>query len=691
MWLAVAVLAMSVLLVTRSAPRHVGDAAEYVAMAVNLARFDRPSLTTSQIADARTRLPEGAGANLTQPELIAADGRQDFAHFWFYPLLAAPFVRTTMSLGADPQFGFTAFNLLLLAGMTWLLATRAVPGAVLLVAVSPIIWWLDKPHTEVFTFSLIAIGLFYLRTAPWWSIVPFGAAATQNPPLGLAMLIVFAYAVTQHGVRDKRLWSAMMAGGLLAALHPLYYYSRLGIWSGLTLGVDRHWPSLRELGAVPFDPNLGIFTAAPVFTAAIILAGIGALRRPAHRRVDAATISIALIAALFLLSFSQTTNFNGGGTPGPSRYGLWLLPFALPLTAWVNSRAVWLPALALVSALSSVWSFAPWLPEGHLQPSALASWMWQRMPGNDNPVAEVFAERVAGHEGARPPLATAGCEKILMVGDGSSAVWPSRCTSTDLPEFCRANGAVCYANKGRDGYRFVKAPAPPAWRARIARPSPDRYPPGEDLVVTQGTASRPQVALSHRDGWSYLELHPNPLPEDVFRQWRWMDRRADLGVTTGEALTVRIEFVARAFKSPRRLRISAGGNEVATFVIPLTIGAFKTPEFALPPGTTSLAFESLDGSDAPNTGDPRRLSVQVYRIELVVVARASAAGYKPHPQIQRPPDVEHSSPARPQLVHISRERLNRVDALNLPAACDGRPRADVTHQFVASPARHHFE
>ena len=35
-------------------------------------------------------------------------------------------------------------------------------------------------------------------------------------------------------------------------MHPLYYEIRLGIWSTLTHGVDRHWPSLRELTTVPF-------------------------------------------------------------------------------------------------------------------------------------------------------------------------------------------------------------------------------------------------------------------------------------------------------------------------------------------------------------------------------------------------------------------------------------------------------
>lgn len=619
MWLAAAVLAVSTWLVAGSTPRHVGDAGEYLAMAVNLARLSSPSLTAAQIAEARTRLPEGAGAQLTQPELRAPDGRQDFAHFWFYPLLAAPFVRVALWLGLDPYFGFTVLNILLLAGLTMLLSTRMSAAGVVLIVLSPVLWWIDKAHTEVFTFTLVAIALFLLREKPWWSAVAFGAAATQNPPIAGAMVICLAYASIRYGPGDRRVWWGGVVGMLLAALHPAYYYSRLGVWSGLSVGVDRHWPTVQELLAVPFDANLGMFVAAPFLTMAMVLAIIGALRRPDLRRVDLATGAMVLIGVLFLFSFTQTTNFNGGGTPGPSRYGLWLVPFAVPMAAWVGASARWLPALAVASFAWNVWAFAPAVPERHLTPSALASYLWSRTPHTDNPIAEVFAERVAGDEAARPPVATSACEKVLLVGDGSSASWPRRCTSTDLPDFCRSNGALCYANRTRDGYRFAKAVAPPAWRAKIARPLPGRYGSGAELTVTHGTTRRPQVALSHDRGWSYLEVHPNPAPDDVFREWRWIDQQAAISVTASEGVTARLEFVARAFTKPRRMKITTGGEEVTTVLVPATIAAFTTPEFRLPSGQSLVSFESLDGAESPNTADPRRLSFQVYRIELVVV------------------------------------------------------------------------
>ena len=618
--LVAAVLALLLTFAARSTPRHVGDSAEYVAMSLNLSKFSRPSLTSADLAEARLRFPGAAGELLTRPELRASDGRQDLTHFWFYSLLAAPFVRVATAIGADPLAGFAALNILLVLCLTMLLSKRVPPPAVVLVVASPIVWWIDKAHPEVFTFSLLAAALLLMRSSPWWSIVAFGAAATQNPPVAVAMAMTFVFALYQHGWRDRRVWTAAITGALLAGLHPAYYYLRLGTWSGLADAIDWHWPSLLEFMSVAFDPNLGVFVNAPFLTAAIVVAVVAALRRPERRALDLAAATMALISVLFLLSFTQTPNVNSGGTPGLSRYGLWLIPFAVPIVGWIRPSTRWLRLLVAASAVWCAWVFAPGLPERYLEPSTFASYLWQRWPAVDDPLAEVFAERVAGHELASPPVATPGCEKVLLAGDGGDGAWPARCTSVPLPDFCRPSGTLCYANEKRGAYRFVKAQATPAWRVRTTWRSPDPPPAaGGMLAVTQPATGRTHVALWHDEGWSYLEQLSMPGPGDVFREWRWIDRRALVGVKAGAAITARFELAARAFMKPRRLRIAADGREVATILVASDTGAYTTADFTLPAGRTLMTFESLDGSDAPNTTDPRRLSIQVYRIELVVV------------------------------------------------------------------------
>jgi len=100
------------------------------------------------------------------PELRGPDGRQDLPHFWFYSLLAAPFVRAALAAGAHPLTGFTVLNISLLIGVAALLATCVPPAVVLLVAAGPVLWWVDKAHTEVFTLSLITTALLLLPSSP---------------------------------------------------------------------------------------------------------------------------------------------------------------------------------------------------------------------------------------------------------------------------------------------------------------------------------------------------------------------------------------------------------------------------------------------------------------------------------------------------------------------------------------------
>src|SRR6185436_16602093 len=130
-----AVLALGGGLAMLSPPRPVGDSRDHVAMATSLAHF---------------------GA----PRSVSAEPRS-----WFYALTAAPFARAAETFGRDPQSGFTAVNLLLLAAVAVLLVRRVSTIAAVLLAGGPILWWIDKPHPEVFLFASIASAFVFIRTA----------------------------------------------------------------------------------------------------------------------------------------------------------------------------------------------------------------------------------------------------------------------------------------------------------------------------------------------------------------------------------------------------------------------------------------------------------------------------------------------------------------------------------------------
>jgi hypothetical protein len=627
-----ALLALLLSLTLQSTPRQVGDAGEYVVMARKLGHLARPSLTAEDLAVARQLFPGDPGERLDMPQLRGPDGRQDLPHFWLYPLLAAPFVRIAEATGANLITGFTVLNLLLLMALAALLLRRVSVAVAALIVAGPIVWWLDKAHAEVLTYVLLAFALVEMAHAPWWSIVALGFASAQNPPIAAAMLTTIGIALQRTGWRDRRIWSATALGVLLAALHPLYYYSRLRVWTGLYEGIDRHWPTWREFLTVPFDPNLGIFVHDPLLLVATIIAAIEVITRPrtpkASPEAAEATvfprlgrnggIGLGLIAMLFLLSFTQTTNVNSGGTPDPSRYGLWLVPFALPILAAVPGQPSWLTAIAAASVAWCAWAFAPALPDQNLRPTSFAAALWSRWPGVDNPLAEVFAERTAGRELARPPVATAGCEKVLLWGDGSGAAWPSACTPVTIPANCQAKNALCYANRVDGTYRFVEAQSPPAWRIEISRSGVPRWSGGM-LAITQETPQKIPMAIWQEDGWSYAERLTVPEPDITAREWRWIGDRAGVSVMTSERVSARMKIVARALNKPRRLRVALGTTEIATLLIDPRREEYQTGEFTVPAGTSIISLESLDGSESPGANDPRRLSVAIFRIELLTI------------------------------------------------------------------------
>ena len=78
-----------------------------------------------------------------------------------------------------------------------------------IVFAGPILWWLDKPHTEPFTFALYAVAFALFASAPWWSLVAVGAAATQNPGNAalVGILAVAAAAGKTSLLKDRRFWT----------------------------------------------------------------------------------------------------------------------------------------------------------------------------------------------------------------------------------------------------------------------------------------------------------------------------------------------------------------------------------------------------------------------------------------------------------------------------------------------------
>jgi hypothetical protein len=284
----------------------------------------------------------------------------------------------------------------------------------------------------------------------------------------LGGLLVFSAGVALARHRRPAVIVGAALGLAIAAIHPLYYLMRLGTLSPLQSGVVIHLPSPRALATPILDPNLGVAWFAPVIVILIVIGAWLSIGSGDWKRV----IPSCGGAAVLLFAVAQTPNVNHGGTVGMSRYGVWivaiLVPFAIPAAAFVGTRwpTIMRSAIAATVLFAALFLHPRFSDSGAgPRPTPLASMLWTRWPALDNPLPEVFAERLGHVDGMPPvPVATGQCEKALVIGTGRSVEWPSQCPGgLSPPASCTSAGALCYVN----GSTFTRAPEQPGFTPRL--------------------------------------------------------------------------------------------------------------------------------------------------------------------------------------------------------------------------------
>lgn len=449
-----------VALLAGTTPVLTGDGYEYIGMTMHMAQLHRPAMTVEQAAELEARLarlePSFRSSDLVGNKLSDSAGRYDQTHFWFYSLVAVPGYWLVSLAGLHPNYAFALLHMCLLLAGFWIVSARLDAASSLLLFVGPVIWFVDKAHTEVFTFVLLAVAVTVIVDRPWWTLVCLGAASTQASPIaGLVPLAAVLVVVADPGVaRQRRFWWGAGVGLGLATLAPAYYLLRYGVYQIMVS--ELRWPTAQELAAVVWDPTIGLVGNNPVF---LLVTGFAVVMAAAKElRVRAPDLWLSVLAvALFLPAFAQTNNVNHGAKIGLTRYALWLMPLAIPWLARAARRppVAWsgvMVPLMLATCLWSLFAYNPARPEG-FGPTRLSAMLWNRRPGLDNPIPEIFTENTWLEEEAPFPAATPNCSKLLLL-DG---VWPTPCVPVEVPDECRGERAMCYANRVADGYEFVRA------------------------------------------------------------------------------------------------------------------------------------------------------------------------------------------------------------------------------------------
>ncbi len=458
-------------LVATSPPRIVGDGVEYVSQAMNFSHLDGPSFGRREMRDVEGQVkavaPELADWSIERATIAGRNRTRDFQHFWFYGLAATPFLWLTDLVHAHPARAFTLLNVALLLTAISFAIPRIGATAATLLFLSPLVWWIDKPHTEVFTVSLLAMTMALMRERPGWAMALAGIAATQNPPIAIVVPLVAIVALRDRGakaLRDAGLVAGAAIGVAAAVLQPTYSYITHGTPSLLLAATIPGIPSLAEIAVVPFDLNVGLIVGFPALMIATAMAAIGLARRTPVSLLAPDIVAATIAGLVFLVAFASTANLHHGATPGMTRYALWLIPVALPVLAHAHSHATRassraLAAVTLASVLFSVLIYHPARPENWTQPTRISTWLWTHRPAWSNPMPEIFAETLRHDDRTVVPTMTRQCEKIVLGSDVfPDGAWPVPCAPVPLPSFCSGPDALCYANRAGAAYAIVPAP-----------------------------------------------------------------------------------------------------------------------------------------------------------------------------------------------------------------------------------------
>lgn len=428
---------------------RVGDGSEYFGMFHAWNVSHRPWMTPAAF-DAYERFLSTQQVRGLVPTQVLKDAfpalrlptGADFNHFWLYSALAYAVskVAALAGLSLSPPASFLALHgvlLVLTAGLAYRLhGLRGLIAAGLLLLGSPLFWYVNKVHTELFTFSLTLGALMLVHAHRYLgAALLLALASTQNPSFALVALVPLGMRSWLDRSRPYSPAEVLAIAATVAALaaHPVYYFLRFGVPTPQVLaGGASLGSNLGNAYIWWLDPDVGLLPNWPLGVGVLALATVlWALQRRRNQSAAPPDWPYLVFAAAFtgvnLLAHASTTNLNSGGTPGIARYALWYLPLAFPFLLYVIDR---LPkqvivrsafagmALALVG-LSMTWN-DPRLTESYETPTALSKFIQTRASWLYSPPHEIFAERYSGVGEAvwqHNPAAIVGpdCRKILAL------------------------------------------------------------------------------------------------------------------------------------------------------------------------------------------------------------------------------------------------------------------------------------
>lgn len=325
-------------------------------------------------------------------------------HFWFYSLLNVPARYYLELIDGDIQTSFLATNLLLIFFCVWFifnmknLQKKDKVLLSLFLFLSPILWYIDWSHAEVYNGVLAFLGsLLFYKKRYYLAILVFALASLQNQTLAIICLFTSFLVLKKEGVSLRSILRLIFCN-IWALIPSIFYYYWFKV--GSLLAVDGTLStkviSLKRFWHFFFDLNQGLMYGIPLILLFIIIF----IATDLIKKKSLQLYLILLTVPLMSLFFMQVTNWNAGQVV-MKRYGVWIAPlFIIPLyfrLKQLNRYSFYfLLTLCFTSqafALFTQHDFSnKFWHANHLKP--IANWVLDNHPSWYNPEAEVLLERL---------------------------------------------------------------------------------------------------------------------------------------------------------------------------------------------------------------------------------------------------------------------------------------------------------
>lgn len=433
-----------------SFPRdRTGDGSEYYAMEMAMGIEHRPYVQEETwAAYERLRLsgqirgmqPVADLKNMYRP--LTVNGGTDFNHFWFYPAAAAAVGEAgeIIGLSTESHAHYMLLHAILIAGLFLLChhlhGRRGILAAAAILLASPVLWYVNKVHTELFTVVLSTAALACALQRRWaYTGLLLAIVTSQNISFAVPACLACVLALVIHarsrasGMSSLEVLALALAP-VFALLHPFYYFSRFGSITPQLINGGAQVSDLHVLSSLRylFDPDIGLLPSWPLGPVILAVALYGLIKRRYARPAPTLLVYVVVYALAAMLAQAATTNINSGGTFGPARYGLWYICLFYPLIAalqpigpgrwsrWLGTGTWVIVALTAVLSARTAW---PAKVESYLTPSRAAQLIYGYVPWLWSPTEEVFFERNAATEGppSSLPALVVGprCRKALYI------------------------------------------------------------------------------------------------------------------------------------------------------------------------------------------------------------------------------------------------------------------------------------